>query len=326
MAVYTAVDDDALVAFLADYDLGAPLAFKGIAEGVENSNYLLRTERGEYILTLYEKRVREQDLPFFLGLMEHLAARGAPCPVPIKARNGAALRRLCGRPAAIISFLPGLSPRRVDVGHCAQLGAGLARLHVAADGFALSRANALSVAGWRALFADAGPAAASAFSIDIRDEIAADLDVIAAAWPAPDALPRGVIHADLFPDNAFFAGRGDAAQLTGIIDFYFACEDLFAYDLAICVNAWCFEPDGAFNATKAMRLTAGYDRERPLSAPERAALPTLCRGAALRFALTRLYDWVHTPEGAMVRRHDPMPYIQRLRFHRAATGPEAYGL
>jgi len=214
----------------------------------------------------------------------------------------------------------------VDVRQCAGRGGGLARLHRAADGFGLRRANALSVDGWRALFADAGPAAAEAFSPALRDEIGADLAAIADAWPAPDALPRGVIHADLFPDNAFFAGRGDETRLTGVIDFYFACEDFFAYDLAICVNAWCFEPDGAFNATKAMRLTAAYARERPLDPAERAALPILCRGAALRFALTRLYDWVNTPETAMVTRHDPMPYIRRLRFHCAATGPGAYGL
>ncbi|MEM6490851.1 MAG: homoserine kinase [Pseudomonadota bacterium] len=326
MAVYTAVDDDALAAFLADYDLGAPMAFKGIAEGVENSNYLLRTEAGEYILTLYEKRVAPADLPFFLGLMEHLAANGAPCPVPVKARDGEALRELCGRPAAIITFLPGLSPRRVDLQHCAELGAGLARLHLAADGFALSRANDLGLAGWRALFADAGPAAAASFSPALRDELAADLDALSAVWPADGALPRGVIHADLFPDNAFFAGRGAESRLSGIIDFYFACEDVVAYDLAICVTAWCFETDGAFNATKAMRLTAGYARERPLRPEERAALPVLCRGAAMRFALTRLYDWVNTPDSAMVTRKDPTPYVRRLRFHRAAIGPEAYGL
>ena len=326
MAVYTAVTDDDLTAFLAEYAIGEPLSFKGIAEGVENSNYLLRTDQAEFILTLYEKRVDAGDLPFFLGLMEHLAARGAPpCAAPVKGRDGVSLRALCGRPAAIVTFLDGLSPRRVGVEHCAALGPALAQLHESGRDFGLRRPNDLSLAGWTALMESAGPAAGT-LAAGLEGEMRAELDALTACWPAPGALPEGVIHADLFPDNAFFAGRGETVRLTGVIDFYFACNDMFAYDLAICVNAWCFEPDGAFNVTKARRLIAGYESVRALTCAERNALPALCRGAALRFALTRLHDWVHTPQNALVTPKDPMPFIRRLRFHRAASGPEAYGL
>lgn len=319
MAVYTEVDDDSLEAFLAGYDLGEPLAFKGIAEGVENSNYLLQTERGTYVLTLYEKRVSERDLPFFLGLMDHLAKRAIACPVPVRARDGAMIGALCGRPAAIVTFLQGMSQWRILPAHCRGVGEALARLHVAGGDFALTRANALSIEGWRGLMT-ATAARADEVRPGLKDEIARDFDAIARAWPT--GLPRGVIHADLFPDNVFFLGD----RLSGIIDFYFACNDLYAYDLAICLNAWCFEKDRSFNATKAKLMVDAYHRVRPLGAAEIAALPLLARGSALRFLLTRLYDWLNVPPGALVRPHDPIAYLDRLRFHRDVRGPAAYGI
>jgi homoserine kinase type II len=325
MAVYTEVTDEALRAFLADYDLGGLLAFRGIAEGVENSNYALRTERGDFILTLYEKRVDPAELPYFLGLMEHLAARGQPCPTPVHGRDGAALRALCGRPAAICTFLEGVWPRRLRPEHLAPLGAALGRLHQAGEGFAVVRPNALGPAGWAPLLEGCrmrGDEVAPGLVAELDAQLAAILD----AWPAQGALPAGQIHADLFPDNVFFlpdaAGR---PRVSGLIDFYFACTDLLAYDVAVCLNAWCFEPDGSFNVTKARALVGAYAATRPLSSAERAALPVLCRGAAIRFLLTRLYDWTHTPAGALVTRKDPLEYLRKLRFFARAERPEAIG-
>jgi homoserine kinase type II len=319
MAVYTDVPEAALRSFLADYDLGAPLALKGITEGVENSNFRLETERGRFILTIYEKRVDPADLPFFLGLMEHLARNGLPCPLPVHGRDGQALRHLLGKPAAIVSFLEGRWPRRIGVEHCAALGGALASLHLAAEGFALRRENALSFSGWQALF-EGCRGKADAILPGLEAEIGHELQDLARLWPK--GLPAGVIHADLFPDNAFYEGE----KVTGIIDFYFACNDLLAYDVAICLNAWCFEPDGSFNVTKAKALLQGYRQRRPLSAAEVAALPVLARGSALRFLMTRLYDWLHQVEGALVKPKDPREYLRKLRFHRGVAGPEAYGL
>jgi homoserine kinase type II len=319
MAVYTEVTDEALEAFLAEYDIGSIVAFRGIAEGVENSNYSLKTSQGDFILTLYEKRVDPADLPWFLGLMEHLATRKITCPQPVRARDGEALRVLSGRHAAITTFLPGVWPRRVRVEHCGPVGRALAGLHRAGADYAPTRANALGSHGWRPLLRRCG-----ARVNEVQPALAAELETalseILAAWP--DALPKGHIHADLFPDNVFFLDE----HLSGLIDFYFAATDFLAYDVAICLNAWCFEVDYSFNVTKGRALLRGYETIRPLSAEERAALPVLCRGAAIRFLLTRLYDWVNTPEGAMVTRKDPMEYLRRLRFHRWARDEHSYGL
>ena len=319
MAVYTEVADDVLAAFLAQYDLGQAQSLKGIAEGVENSNYFLKTERGEYILTLYEKRVRPEDLPFFLGLMDHLAARGLACPTPVHGKDGKALRKLCHRPAAIVSFLPGVSPRKITVKHCGPLGDALAHMHVAGADFALKRTNALSVAGWRPIF-EKCRARAHEVKKGLADEIEEELHFLDAHWPKH--LPTGVIHADLFPDNVFFLG----AALSGLIDFYFACNDFFAYDIAVCLNAWCFEPDGSFNITKAHAMLAAYRKVRDFSKTELKTLPLLARGAAIRFLLTRLHDWLHHPPGAMVTPKNPLEYYRKLRFHQRVNGPGEYGL
>ena len=319
MAVYTEVSDVELQTFLSDYDIGTLVSFKGIAEGVENSNYLVLTDRKPFILTLYEKRVAVEDLPFFLGLMEHLAARGVACPTPIHATDGVVLRELCGRPAAVTSFLSGVWPRRPEPWHCTELGGALAQFHLAGQGYALTRANALSVAGWQPLFALCEPRVDEVLA-GLGDEIRDELDVIARDWPR--TLPSGVIHADLFPDNVFF----EAGALSGLIDFYFACNDFLAYDLAVCINAWCFEPDGSFNVTKARNLVGSYQRVRPCTADEIEALPLLAQGAALRFLLTRLHDWLNQIDGAMVKPKDPTEYVHKLRFHRSVEGPGAYGI
>lgn len=319
MAVYTEVSDEDLIAFIAEYDLGDVVSCKGIAEGVENTNYLLQTTLGRYILTLYEKRVKESDLPFFLGLIEHLAAQEVSCPVPLHGRDGKALRQLCDRPAAMVSFLDGMWPRRIKPGHCSALGAALAQLHVAGDSYPVERPNALSVQAWRPLF-DACAARADTVSPGLSNILTRELDHLESHWP--EDLPTGVCHADLFPDNVFFIG-GD---LSGIIDFYFACTDFFAYDLAICLNAWCFERDNSFNITKARLMLSRYRTVRPFSDAEVQALPLLARGSALRFLLTRLYDWLHHSEGALVQPKDPLDYLAKLSFHQTGNGPEAYGL
>jgi homoserine kinase type II len=318
MAVYTTVTDVELAQFAEGHGLGELHSFKGIAEGVENTNYLVETDRGRFILTLYEKRVDASDLPFFLGLMEHLASRGIACPLPVRDHSGAQITRLAGRPAAICTFLDGISVARPEVAHCALVGDALARLHVAGNGFTSRRANALGPAGWQPLFAGF---AARADEIRpglaglIEDEIA----TIVPVWPA--GLPEGVIHADLFPDNVFFLG----GRLSGIIDFYFACNDILAYDIAVCLNAWCFGPDLGFDIDKARALFDGYRGVRPLLPAEQAAIPLLARGAALRFLLTRAHDWLTTPKDALVRPHDPTDYIRRLEWHRRAAGPQSYG-
>ncbi|MGF1624064.1 MAG: homoserine kinase [Alphaproteobacteria bacterium] len=319
MAVYTEVSDEDLESFLTEYEIGDVVSAKGIAEGVENSNYLLLTTKGQYILTLYEKRVEEGDLPFFLGLMEHLAEKGFACPTPIAGRDGRSLRWLAGRPAAIISFLQGLWPRRILPDHCAGVGRALAEMHVAAADFALKRPNALSVPGWRPLL-DACRADGDRVARGLIATLDTELDLLEARWP--DNLPVGVIHADLFPDNVFFLDHA----LSGVIDFYFACTDFLAYDVAVCLNAWCFETDTSFNVTKARRMLGAYVRRRPLTLAELAALPMLARGAALRFLLTRLYDWLNCPPGALVRPKDPLEYLRKLQFHAQVAGPEAYGL
>ena len=319
MAVYTEVTDDALGAYLLDYELGTAVAFRGIAEGVENSNYQLRTTTGDYILTLYEKRVNAAELPWFLGLMEHLATQGITCPQPVRGRDGVSLRHLAGRPACVTSFLPGVWPRRVRVEHCGPLGTALAALHRAGLGYAPVRPNGLGPAAWAPLLARSGMHADDV-KPGLFAELTAALDHILRAWPTD--LPRGHIHGDLFPDNVFFLH----GHLSGIIDFYFAATDLLAYDLAVCINAWCFESDFSFNVTKARALLRAYTVDRPLLDAEAAALPVLCQGAAIRFLLTRLYDWLHTPPGALVVRKDPIDYLRRLRFHLTAQDSHAYGL
>ncbi len=321
MAVYTEVDDEELTRFLAAYDVGELLSYKGIAEGVENSNYLVQTTRGPFILTLYEKRVDPDDLPFFLGLMDHLAENGIRCPVPVKPRNGNgnALGELAGRPAALITFLDGMWVKRPGTLHCAELGTALAALHLAGESYEAVRPNSLSMPSWRPLFEQCREHA-DAVHAGLAAETDAELRALEAAWPA--GLPTGVIHADLFPDNVFFLKD----RLSGIIDFYFACTDFFAYDVAICLNAWCFEPDGSFNITKARAFLVAYEKVRPLQPAEYAALPDLARGAAMRFLLTRLYDWVNTPADALVVPKDPLEYLRKLRFHRSVASISEYGL
>jgi homoserine kinase type II len=319
MAVYTEVSDDDLSAFVASYGLGALLSYKGIAEGVENTNYLVHTEKGPFFLTLYEKRVAPADLPFFLGLMEHLSAAGITCPTPIHDTEGRILRELAGRPAALITFLEGVWIRRPQPRHCLAVGEALARLHLAGRSFQGKRANALGLQGWRPLY-ERFQARADEIAAGLAATIDEELGLLESRWPAD--LEQGIIHADLFPDNVFFLGD----SLSALIDFYFACNDALCYDVAVTLNAWCFEADHAFNITKGRALLKGYESVRQLRPEERDALPLLARGAALRFLLTRAYDWLHTSSDALVSPKDPLEYLRRLKFHRSVHNASEYGL
>ena len=319
MAVYTEVSDEELSAFIGRYGVGDLVTYKGIAEGVENTNYLVQTTQGRFILTLYEKRVAREDLPFFLSLMEHLAKGGVSCPRPVHARSGPVLSELAGRSAAMVTFLDGFSVRKPKPEHCGMVGRALAELHLAAGDFSMRRANALGENGWRPLFEKFRPRA-DEISPGLQSLIHNELLLLEAAWPRD--LPGGIIHADLFPDNVFFLND----RLSGLIDFYFACDDALAYDIAICLNAWCFEPDYAFNHTKGRALLEGYDSVRRLTAAEKSAMPLLARGAAVRFLLTRSYDWLNRPAGALVTPHNPIDYVRRLRFHQTVRSISAYGL
>lgn len=317
MAVYTELKEEVLRDFLFQYSIGDLHSFAGIAEGIENSNFLLKTTQGRFILTLFEKRMNPQELPWFLGLMGHLAQHDIACPQPVAAQDGRVLHQLAGKPAVIVSFLEGHSREDITAAACEQVGQGLARLHKAGQSYKAERPNALGPAGWQSVFAsctDGGDEAVAA----LMAETGAALGAVVEEWPAVDVLPRGQIHADLFVDNVFFEGK----SLSGIIDFYFACTDFLAYDLAICVNAWCFEAERDYQPERADALLRGYEQIRPLTAAERKALPILCQGAALRFLLTRLYDWVHTPAGALVTRKDPWAYQRRLlHFQKAPHVP-----
>ncbi len=308
MAVYTHVPRAALEAFVADYDIGRLTRHEGVTQGVENTNYFIFTGRDRYVLTLFEKRVDERDLPFFMDFMAHLAARGLAAPVPIADAQGRVIKKLCDRPAVIISFLEGRGLEAPTVEDCRRAGALNARLHLYAQGFEGRRANALDLSGWRAL-AEKCRAEADGCAPGLAALIDDELAFLNDRWP--QALPRGVVHADLFPDNVFFKD----GEVSGVIDFYFACREAFSYDLAITLSAWAGE--GGWSEEKARALIEGYETVRTLNDEERSALPVLLRGAALRFLLTRLHDWLHQVEGAQVAVKDPLAYRDLLEFHRS---------
>ncbi len=319
MAVYTAITDRDVSRHLLNYDIGELQSLKGIAEGVQNSNYFLSTSKGQFFLTLYEQMVEEADLPFYIGLMEHLSKSGINCPQPIKMKNDEALSELCGRPAAIVSFLNGVSVSAPTENQCSKVGQMLARMHLATASFPMYLENALSQSKWREFYRRSGGRVGE-IDNKLPEIMETELSYLDSNWPAE--LPSGVIHADLFPDNVLFLG----GELSGFIDFYFAANDLLAFDLAICINAWCFEKDDGFNLQKSRALLAGYQSVRKLEKEEYEAMPVLCRGASIRFLVTRIYDWLNVPAGALVTPHDPLIYLNRLRFHQAVKSADEYGL
>ena len=320
MAVYTQLDDDAARRLIARYGVGELISFKGIAEGVSNTNYLATTSTSpaqggpaverQFILTVYESRTDVADLPFFLGLLDHLAAKGCPVPRTIHDTSGAFLGTAEGKPAALIEFLPGVSISHPTPAQARAVGEALAHVHLAAADFPGTRANGLGLVQWGELLRACGQEGLSAIHPELAGLVERELAVLETRWPRD--LPVGVIHADLFPDNVLMLGE----RVSGLIDFYFACTDITAYDIAVTHAAWCFSSDGRqFDAALSAALLAGYESVRVLSQPERAALPLLARGAAMRFLATRAYDWLNTPAGALVTRKDPMAFARRLEFY-----------
>lgn len=319
MAVYTQVPAEEMALFLERYATGPLISAKGIAEGVENSNYLVETRTDRFILTLYEKRVNEEELPFFMDLLDHLGARGCRVPRFIADRQGVKLQQLAGRPACLIEFLPGISVTEPTAAQAHAAGAALGELHVAARDFRGTRRNALDFDGWHDL-AHGCSEHLDDIAPGLRERVERELAYLDMHWPAH--LDRSIIHADLFPDNVLMLGD----EVTGLIDFYFSCTDIRAYDLAITHTAWCFTHDGsAYHAQRGAALVAGYEQTHGLSAAERATFPILCRGAALRFLLTRAFDWINTPAGALVTRKDPLAYLRRLDFYATISMQELLG-
>ena len=319
MAVYTKVSAEEIGEFLTRFDVGTLLSAKGIAEGVENSNYLLETTQGKYILTLYEKRVDPADLPFFISLLDHLAADGCLVPPMIADRSGKKIQQLCGRSACLITFLTGVSVSHPTTAQAKATGQALGDMHRALAGFGGERRNILDHDGWRALADQCGPAELDKIAPGLAEAIAQELDHLDEHWPHD--LPRSAIHADLFPDNVLMLGD----RVTGLIDFYFSCTDIRAYDLAVTHAAWCFSEDGTdFHDPISRALISGYESSFTLSDAERQALPLLARGAALRFLLTRAYDWINTPADALVTRKDPQAFLHRLQYYQ--THPDIFAI
>ncbi|HSQ94644.1 MAG TPA: homoserine kinase [Croceibacterium sp.] len=310
MAVYTHLTADDLAGLIAEYDVGELVSAKGIAEGVSNSNWLVETAGGRFILTMYEHRVDAADLPFFLGLLDHLSSKGSPVPRTIHDRAGAAFRTIHGKAVALIEFLPGVSIDTPRPAQARAVGEALAGIHLAAADFPGVRENTMGLAAWRKLLGDCGERLAE-IDPSLPDLVAGELAFLEANWPS--GLPRSVIHADLFPDNVLMLGN----RVSGLIDFYFACTDIMAYDLAVTHAAWCFAADGNFRSAIGDALVEGYNAGRALPPEAWAALPVLARGAAMRFLASRAYDWLHTPADALVTRKDPMVFARRLSFYEA---------
>ncbi|MCH7630014.1 MULTISPECIES: homoserine kinase [Novosphingobium] len=322
MAVYTHLGAEDMAALIAEFDVGTLVSAKGIAEGVSNSNWLIETtgqagSGARFILTMYEFRIDIGELPYFLSLLDHLAAQGCPVPRTIHARDG---RLYLERPnaagetkaLALIEYLPGVSVSEPTVGQARAVGRALAQMHAAAGNFAGNRANGMGVDEWRRLADACTPEGLAEISPELARIVAEHLPRLERDWPT--GLPTSVIHADLFPDNVLMLGD----TVTGLIDFYFACNDMTAYDVAVTHAAWCFDASGQnFRADLSTALLEGYQSVRALADAERAALPLLAQGAAMRFAMSRAYDWLNTPADALVMKKDPMAFARRLEFYLA---------
>ncbi|MFH1158378.1 MAG: homoserine kinase [Pseudomonadota bacterium] len=314
MAVYTHISGEDLTQYLTLFDLGRLVSLAGIAEGVENTNYKLVTTQGTFVLTLFEKRTKAEDLPFCIAFMEHLRGADIHCPALVGSRRGEKTVPFQGKPAVLAAFLEGDCPRRIEKFHVAAVGATLARMHIAGEKFWMRRDNGMSLPAWKKLVASCGKKAGSV-APGLFPFLRKELEYL--EKNLPKGLPAGAVHADLFPDNVFFTGR----RLTGVIDFYFSCTETFAYDLMLTLNAWCFAPSGRPDAERMAALLGAYKKERPLSAAESEALPYFGRAAALRIVSTRLYDMLYPVEGAVVRAKDPLEYVRILKFHQAEGLP-----
>ena len=320
MAVYTKLSENNLKDFFSKYNLGKLLKFRGIQEGIENSNYFIKTDSGKFILTVYEKRVEEKDLPFFMGLMKNIFNENFPSPEPIINKNGNYITEIFGKKAAVVSFLEGASKKNLTPDNCYEVGIYTAKLHMITKNLNIKRTNRLSVNSWRLIYRKIQRDCSKIYP-DLTKIIERNLEVIEDKWPKN--IPRGIIHADLFPDNIFFKG----SKLTGIIDFYFSCYDFYALEIAICLNALCFEGKNenlSFNVTKAKKFIDGYSSIRKLTEEEKESLKILCHGAAMRFLLTRVFDYLNLTEDALVKIKDPVEYLKRLEFHNSVKNYQDY--
>ena len=320
MAVYTKLSENQLKDFFSKYNLGRLLNYKEIKEGIENTNYFIKTENGKFILTLYEKRVEERDLPFFISLMRNLFDKNFPSPEPIINKNGNYISEISGKKAAVVSFLHGNAKKNLNPENCYNVGVNTAKLHLITKDLTGKRQNKLSINSWRKIYNKVKKDCSKIHS-NLPNIIEKNLDVIEKNWPKN--IPSGIIHADLFPDNIFFEG----SKLTGFIDYYFSCNDFYAFEIAICLNALCFEGKNenlSFNVTKAKKFIDGYSSIRKLSDNEKNSLKILCQGAAIRFLLTRVFDYLNLVEGAIVKIKDPVEYLKRLEFHNSVKNYKDY--
>ena len=320
MAVYTKLSENNLKDFFSKYNLGKLLKFHGIQEGIENSNYFVKTDSGKFILTIYEKRVEEKDLPFFMGLMKNIFNENFPSPEPIINKNGNYITEIFGKKAAVVSFLEGTSKKNLTPDNCYEVGIYTAKLHMITKNLNIKRTNRLSVNSWRLIYRKIQRDCSKIYP-DLTKIIERNLEIIEDKWPKN--IPRGIIHADLFPDNIFFKG----SKLTGIIDFYFSCYDFYALEIAICLNALCFEGKNenlSFNVTKAKKFIDGYSSIRKLTEEEKESLKILCHGAAMRFLLTRVFDYLNLTEDSLVKIKDPVEYLKRLEFHNSVKNYQDY--
>ena len=320
MAVYTKLTKEELNEFFLKYNLGKLLNYKGIKQGIENTNYFIETEKGKFILTLYEKRVEEKDLPFFVGLMKNIYDKDFPSPEPIINNNGSYISEILNKKAAVISFIDGNSKKNLNPNECYQVGNYTAKLHLITKNLSINRVNKLSVKSWREIYNKVKKDCAKIHK-NLPEIIEKNLNDIEVNWPKN--IPSGIIHADLFPDNIFFKNN----NLSGIIDYYFACHDFYAFEIAICLNAFCFEGSKgnlSFNVTKAKKFIDGYSKVRKLKDEEKKSFNILCKGAAIRFLLTRVFDYLNLTEGAVVTVKDPIEYLKRLEFHNNIKNHQEY--
>jgi len=318
VAVFTKLNDNDFTSILRLYDIGELVSFEGISEGVENTNYKLTTSKNTYILTIYEKRVRAEDLPFFMSLMVELNRVSFPCPEPIVDKNGVIINKINDKNFTIVSFLNGKWPKAIGNDEVIEAGKILAQLHKASRNFDLARENNMGSLFWLDTYSKVKDQAEEHFK-DLKPAIEKGFELIK-KWPRQ--LPSGVIHGDFFPDNVLFNGN----KISGVIDFYMACNDSFAYEIAIVLNAWCFEKNYEFNITKAKLFLSSYNDIRPLDKAELEFLPVLCVGASLRFLSTRLYDFFNRKKDALVNVKDPREYIEKLKFHLQIKSHFEYGL
>ena len=320
MAIYTKISENDVVSIEKKFNLGKIISCKGIKKGIENTNYLVRTKNNKYILTIFEKRVKKRDVPFFMSLMDKLNNHNINCPKPQKSKAGNYSINIKNKPASIVSFVEGKDKNKLKIKDCYEIGKNVAKLHITSKKIKLHRKNSMSLKKWPKILN----------KIDNRSRIINSnlnylmkeaLLEVKNKWPKN--LPSGIIHGDLFIDNIFF----NKNKFHGYIDFYFACNDFLMYEIAICINALCFDKKNGkfiFNKKKSKNLIKGYSKIRKLSQREKKSLNILCKGAALRYLLTRTYDYLNTPKSAIIKIKDPKEYIQKLKVHNTLSNFKNY--